>query len=156
MDDKYAAGLFDGEGFIRINHQVIKTSNHIRYNLYGGINMTYRPIIEKLYEEYGGSLHSRPATPPNRALFGWVIASQTAASFLRRVRPYLVVKAAEADLALEFQHNIDSNPNCGGGRKPNRQDLLNFRDDLYLRIKALKKPIFEPFSFLPYDPKISE
>ncbi len=59
MDDqartpKYIAGLFDGEGYIRIFKKSKK--NHVGYYISAGIGMCHRPTIEAFHEKFGGSL----------------------------------------------------------------------------------------------------
>src|SRR5690242_19921308 len=110
MDMSYVAGLFDGEGYVRISRWKKPGSSHIRYSLVAGINMTYRPIIETLQKKFGGGLHSNRydlRNPKQRIGFCWVVASQAAASFLRLIQPHAIVKREQIDLALLFQANID-------------------------------------------------
>lgn len=57
MNDAYAAGLFDGEGHVRIAHWQKPGSIHIRSQLIVGIGMTYLPVIEALQRTYDGSIN---------------------------------------------------------------------------------------------------
>lgn len=148
MDDRYIAGLFDGEGYVRIAKWQKPNSTHVRYNVFVGLGMTYRPVIETLHREFGGTLtenrHDK-RNPNARIQFTWMAASQVAASFLRRVLPYLVVKKEEAEIALVLQEHIDANPYTPVGRyktRENRDQLLAFREDLFQEISALKKRSF--------------
>jgi hypothetical protein len=152
LTDSYVAGLFDGEGMIRITKWRKPNSSHIRYALYGRIGMSYLPVIEALKLNYGGSLSENRhdlRNPKNRIQFNWTIASQGAASFLRRIQPYSVVKRDEIAVALELQANIDDNPYISPGRnhmneRPNRESLYAIRDGLFQKITALKKRSFAP------------
>ncbi len=154
MHDSYWAGLFDGGGWVRISgYKPNKKSNHTRYQIMMGITMTHRPVLELIHQEFGGSF-STPKTPPknpnHRNSYGWTLASQKAVVFLKRIRPYSIVKAKEIDVALELQRHIDENPYHPGVVQPNRQELLNYRQLLCLEIRALKKQDFNPF--VPNDP----
>jgi hypothetical protein len=155
----YVAGLFDGEGFVRIHRWEKPNSVHIRYNLIAGINMTHRPIIEMMHKEFGGGLRSaRKETRGKRVLFCWMVASQGAATFLRRIQPHAVVKKDQIDLALEFQANIDENSYTPTGRpgkhhgpllRENRDELLAFRQECFERIRDMKKETFAPLISQP-------
>ncbi len=145
MEIAYIAGLFDGEGYIRINRWKKPNSTHIRYNLYCGINMTHKPVIGFIQQQFGGSLHEIDRRPKNekwRPVFNWICGSSAAANFITQLRPYLIVKAPEVDLALEFQRNVEENksflkrlPKAGS---PERDAVMQYRHDLYVRIAALK------------------
>ena len=160
MDSSYIAGLFDGEGYVRINRWEKPGSSHIRYNLVAGINMTYRPIIEKLHERFGGGLHMNRydlRNPNQRIGYCWVVASQFAATFLRVIQPYVIVKKDQVDLALEFQANINDNPYTPAGRpgsrgpqfRADRDELLAFREECFIRIRDMKKEVFPPLAGKP-------
>ncbi len=161
MNISYVAGLFDGEGYVRVHRWEKPNSTHIRYNLIAGINMTYRPIIEMLHAMFGGGLHSNRhdlRSTTQRCGFCWVVASQTAATFLRQVQPFVIVKKDQVDLALEFQANIDDNPYTPAGRpsyrggqsfRKGRNELLAFREDCFRRIRDMKKETFTPFESRP-------
>lgn len=157
MNLQYVAGLFDGEGYVRISRWEKPNSIHIRYALVAGINMTYRPIIEMLHADFDGGLHSNRydlRNPKQRCGFCWVVGSQLAASFLRKIQPYVLVKKDQIDLALEFQDHMDDSPYTSVGRskrgeqqplRKGRDDLLAFREDCFQRILTMKKEMFTPF-----------
>lgn len=161
MDIHYVAGLFDGEGYVRVNKWIKPNSTHIRYNLFVGLNMTYRPVIEMLHAQFGGGLHSSRKdlrNPKQRVLFCWMVASQCAATFLRAIQPHVIVKKDQVDLALEFQAHIDNNPYTPHGRpgkihgllfRENRDELLAFREECFCRIRDMKKERFQPLPSRP-------
>ena len=152
LSDSYVAGLFDGEGYIRITNWKKPNSTHVRYALFGGIGMSYFPIIEALREKHGGSLNQNRhdlRNPRARIQFTWVVSSQNAATFLRKIQPFAIVKREEIDIALELQRNIDENPYISGGRnhmneRPNRDAILAKREELFQQITILKKRSFAP------------
>lgn len=151
MDDRYAAGLFDGEGYIRIARWQKPQSVHIRYQVFGGIGMTYYPVIQMLRDTYGGSINQNRhdlRSSNHRIQFTWHVGSQIAAIFLRRVIPFLVVKKEEAEVALMLQEHIDRLPYKPGGTgiRPDRDQVLAYREELYQRISSLKKRSFPPLT----------
>lgn len=153
MDDRYVAGLFDGEGWVRISRWKKPNSTHVRYQLTCGIGMAYRPIIEALAKEYGGSVHNNRhdlRSPKNRIQFMWTIASQKAIRFLNRIYPYLVVKRDEAKIAIAFQNHVDSTPYIRTGRRGtprgDSENIRTIREKMFRDIYALKKRSFPPIS----------
>jgi hypothetical protein len=144
LDDRYAAGLFDGEGYIRVNRWAKPGSIHVRYQLFGGIGMAYLPVIQALQATYGGTLNVNRHSvrnPVHRDQFQWNFSSQIGAAFLRRVLPHLVVKRDEAELALELQSSIDEWKHKLGHHHalhPRRDEIFAEREDLARRIAELK------------------
>lgn len=151
MDIRYVAGLFDGEGYIRI--ATFKQSKlHTRMQLFGGIGMTYLPVIQQLQERFGGSVqcndHSR-RNAAHRPQHFWLVSSVKAANFLKSVVPHLIVKREEALLAIEFQNSIDEWRGKLGNRSPKsftteREAVWAYRRDLARRISELKHIRHEP------------
>jgi hypothetical protein len=149
--DRYFAGLFDGEGCIRIGKWSKPNSTHVRYSLHATLGVNYLPVIQLMHETYGGSISENRHDlrgPNNRIVFIWTGASRVAAEFLHRVSPYLVIKREQAAVALRLQEHIDSTPYVRSGRKKEpRQgsEVINaYRDGLYHQIKELKKQSFPP------------
>lgn len=149
MDIAYAAGLFDGEGYVRVNRWEKPGSTHIRYQVIAGIGMTYLPVIEKLREQFGGAIHENHhelRNPNARTQFCWVIGSQTAAGFFRQILPFLIVKRDEVELALQLQGNIDKYCHKFKHRAQSdeRDAVRAYREDVAAQIYALKKRTFSP------------
>jgi hypothetical protein len=148
MDIRYVAGLFDGEGYVRIARWKKPNSRHVRYQVIAGIGMTYFPVIEALRDQFGGSMNENRhdlRNPKARIQFTWHIASQTAASFFRKVLPHLIVKRDEVELALQLQDSIDKYVHKLGHHHkyhPDRDKIFARRADLAARIFALKKRTF--------------
>lgn len=139
MDIRYAAGLLDGEGCIRISKQQFK--NHVRYQLFVTINMADpRPLVE-LQKEFGGcfSWGAPRKDPRHRPLHGWAVSSRNALLCLERVRPWLIVKAAEADLAIEFQKGVEYGKNSP-------QEVAR-RERIKHQMTVLKFRTFDPADF---------
>lgn len=143
MDTAYAAGLFDGEGCIRIATQ--KRGNHLGYQLIVCVNMTDpRPLLA-LQRAYGGSFY--PGTgrknPNHRKLCCWTICARGALAFLELIRPWLIVKAQEADLAIEFQKGKQDKP----AQAKISPAEMSRRERIKSRITRLKHVIYDPADF---------
>lgn len=151
MNDAYAAGLFDGEGYVRVAIWNKPNSNHTRYQVIAGIGVTYRPVVEALRDAYGGSLnenrHDR-RNPNNRIQFTWHIASQTAARFFRIILPHLIIKRDQVELALQLQDHIDRYRHKLGNQywsHPDKERISAERVALADQISKLKKVSFSSF-----------
>lgn len=98
----YFAGFFDGEGNIQVAH-------HGRsYFLRISATQVDPTPLRMLQERFGGYLYMRPRKRGTdgynrQPIWDWIHTGPRAASILRALLPYLVVKAAAAELGLQFQ-----------------------------------------------------
>jgi hypothetical protein len=142
MNLHYAAGLFDGEGYVYIFKKEKGTT--VCYVISTGITMCHYPTVKAFYDQFGGHLNGHRADLRNskhRTGFMWGAANQQAAKFLRKIRPYVLIKADEIDLALALQDHIDLH--LSGSNLP-RDERLAYREDLFQRCKELKKRTYPP------------
>ena len=104
MNDEYAAGLIDGEGWIGISHTRADT-----YAIRVQVAMVTKgtPILARMKAEYGGRISTRPPeTERNAEKDVWVVDGRQAASLLSRVLPHLILKAEQATVALALWEAI--------------------------------------------------
>lgn len=101
MELAYLAGFVDGEGSIAVgvNRRKGKRVWYLRFSVH---QVAPRPL-QRLQARFGGSIRRNERTGNQRSIYEWVAANQIAASAITALRPYLDVKAEEADVALEFQ-----------------------------------------------------
>jgi hypothetical protein len=109
--------------------------------------MTHRPTIEALHAQFGGHFNINRIdlkNPKHRCIYMWGAANQLAADFLIQIRPLLVIKQAEADVALELQRHINETPYKPhrSADRANRDEILAYREELFLKCKALKHVSF--------------
>lgn len=110
LSEVYLAGLIDGEGHIGFNVNRQGNLSYLRVCL--EINMTYQPLIETLHEQLGGHYSNHVDTKINRkAQYRWRVVNRQAISVIKLVHPHLIVKKAQADLALAFDLIGYSNDN---------------------------------------------
>lgn len=98
----WAAGLFEGEGSVRINKATRRNLGH----LIASVCNTDRQVIEFFQERWPA--YMKPATglrPEQRPAWVWVIAARRAAAFLSQIQPYLQTDRVreKARVGLEFQ-----------------------------------------------------
>lgn len=90
----YIGGLFDGEG------SIVKADRWYRLSL----GLTYEPTIRWLETKVGGgvSYYARANNPKHNPVWAWRLTkSRATAALLRRIRPYLQIKAERVDEALK-------------------------------------------------------
>jgi len=146
LDIRYAAGLFDGEGWATICKQSIKGRIDPRYQLVVGIGMVHKPIIESMKETFGGNVFAKNTSPAQsertRNGFTWRLSSQPAADFLKKILPHLIVKRDEAELAIEFQSHVRKHVYDIKYKPETRPGLIAYRDEVFLQLRALKRREF--------------
>lgn len=132
----YAAGIFDGEGYITILRATAnrKAGRTHEYILVAGMSNTHRPTIEWLKEQWRGTtmLHNQVFKNRKR-IFMWRVSGPMALGFIRDIYPYLRIKKPQADLAIAFQ----ATKSRQWGVRGLSNDVLALRDDLCVQIRAL-------------------
>ncbi len=98
----YIAGLLDGEGCITIvkgHHKRLHSNWSPEYALRISVTNQFIPALEYIKSATGlGSIHrDRGKT------FKWLISCQQAMEFLKVLKPHLLIKAKQADVAIKFQ-----------------------------------------------------
>jgi hypothetical protein len=128
----YAAGLFDGEGSILIG-KLRRTKGH---TLVVTLAMREPTAVTWLQERWPGSFRPETRRPKTREAFTcwrWRRFTSAAAAFLSDMLHYLLVKQAQAKLAIEFQ----SHKTLKFGRRLT-PDVLAFDEDYRTRLLALR------------------
>src|SRR3990167_10431848 len=100
----YMAGLFDGEGFIRVTKQssekTLKTMQKVTpsYHLCVGITNVNIKVIEMFKNEFGGYVYANKRD--NRKIcFQWVVYDRRAVNLVKVFIPYLIIKGEKTPLA---------------------------------------------------------
>lgn len=94
--------------------------------------------VEKLRELFGGTVAKRiiPYRGEVRVLFTWQASSKLAETVITEMRPFLIAKADEADLALEFRRTF--RPQFGDRRK-NPPELEDRRYEMMVDLQQMRK-----------------
>lgn len=101
MNSAYVAGLIDGEGCIHLD-----CPKKITYRARVSVGMTEPALLllQELQQEWGGTLYQlRKATDRWAAAWTWHLTGDAAAALLTAIRPYLRLKGAQADAAMEVE-----------------------------------------------------
>lgn len=159
---EYMAGLFDGEGWCRVqtpgmNTEGVQISGSVKrdfpsYQIVAGIAMTHKPLMMAIYDQFGGTLHGdnhyRRKDPKNRTIYRWHISSRKAEAFFAAIVSHLILKKDQVELALRLQTHI--NDNNGKMRHASfefRSGIAVYRKSIADEITRLKKVNFD----LPVD-----
>jgi len=140
----YVAGIVDGEGYIGVAKT--KQTGSMRSTRYAAVLIvgnTSRRLIEELAYTFGvGSISYRRGGERRKGCFLWAIQSRNAHDVLMRVRPYLVVKRAQADLVIEFVDGFESfkggRPGKFGGQTVSESELVR-RSRIYEELRQLNR-----------------
>lgn len=136
----YAAGLFDGEGNVDIRYRTTHGGKYDRFELRISVVQLATNVLDWMVENFGGSYHTRGrrSRGPLR-VSAWVLTGPRAHQFLVKVRPYLIVKAAQAEIALELGEMGDTKRHWfGPGKKGFHRmpdSLWNSRRDVMHRLR---------------------
>jgi hypothetical protein len=99
----YSAGFVDGEGCIVVQYRKSSRTHYLKITV-PQLNPAPLHILQSLF---GGSVRLKAGRVGNyRRLWIWEAAARQAAEAIAALRPYLTVKAEEADIAIDFQAGI--------------------------------------------------
>ena len=131
----YFAGFFDGEGSMSINNRIGGSPRGVspNHSLQVSIGNTDPAVLRTIHSYFGGSLTLRKTAKPNhRNVTQWIIPTVGALGFLVAIRPYLVMKAEAADVAIEYQKT----KSMRGPRRVTEEDI-KWREEQRLKIQQI-------------------
>ena len=101
----WAAGIVDGEGHISIRHLRPRV-----YQLEVGVTNTDPRLMQRFLSLFGGytKRHGKNALS-KKPCWTWCVCSKQAEAFLLLIRPYLFIKAEQADIGLASRALITRN-----------------------------------------------
>lgn len=142
----YLAGIVDGEGCISIYGDGRKNiAGQCIYRMSLAIAMQHRPILELFVATFGGKIYLQHKNLAVHTTPYWRVPymCHRAAQVLHHLRPYLRIKAEQADLAILFQttrirrkgRNFQYHESyfSDADRMKERMSELNHRDSVSLR-----------------------
>jgi hypothetical protein len=107
----YAAGLFDGEGFVSLCRTGYKPQNENfvagQYRLAVSVSMCDSEAVLWLHKTFGGRLQKVKAQKKEwRDAFRWTVETDSAISFLQEVGSWLKVKKHQVALTFKFREIV--------------------------------------------------
>jgi hypothetical protein len=134
-DLAWAAGIIDGEGCIYIDRSLGKKHATTGYTLRLEVTMGHKQAVNQLHKLFGGTFRkSRSFGKKNNIAWTWIVCANQAETTLKIIRPYLIIKAQEAKLALRFRLIRRSS----WGRIATSAKVLAQREKFYWQLRKLK------------------
>ena len=138
-DLSYLAGFFDGDGCINISKSHPKHSKSPRHVLQVILAQANRPFLQMWAERTGiGKLYqfkSQTKLNNRQEMWHWRMTGQQAEDLLRLLMPFLLIKRAQADIAIEFRETKHNNSRGKG----TPAFVLKHRDWLMGQLQVAKK-----------------
>lgn len=108
IDLAWAAGFFDGEGYISIVARNTKVGDKLYKHQYIrlGINHVDPRPLQKYQQLFGGILTCAQSQGNRHIRWQWKLTCNQAKEFILKIRPYLINKDIVADIALQFLETI--------------------------------------------------
>jgi hypothetical protein len=141
----YLAGAMDSDGFISMTKRVINGS--VTYSEFIGLAQVTDTVPKMLQERFGGYIQLRTrrgeAAKNWRPIYYWAATTKLAANAIGQLRPYLRVKAEQADVLLALRAS-KARPaserravKVGVRGRALNPEVQTLREDLYRRVKKL-------------------
>lgn len=138
MTLEYAAGFFDGEGCVRLVHNItVIISGCFRVE-----------TLQGFVDRWGGTVRRQRRSKAdierkkrNRPGIRWEVTGPKALAFLTDIYPYLGEKKDQAEVAMAFAEYKQSSGMCMGIAFTNEQRGVLV--SMHRKISALKKPVHD-------------
>lgn len=132
--DAYFAGLFDGEGCVRINKRI--RGNYIEHTAFYSLAQRDGRLVDWIVENYGGRVYYSPQSVSRSPMYTWVATNKNGREIMKKILPFLIYKKDQVEKTLQF--NFLTNR-----KKGVNQEEMEKRDRLMEEVKASKR-IFLP------------
>ncbi len=151
LDKAYAAAYIDGEGCITLAYSQSRAKSRSAYVPTVLVSSVGLAPLEFLRDRWGGSIrlnHRRERKRKDllvneRPVYTWGLASRMAETMLRDIRPYLLLKGAQADLVFEYYRFVGLGwrvaKKGGPGYLPITPLEAERRDGIYAEIHRLNR-----------------
>lgn len=141
----YLAGVIDSDGFITITQALRRGRYYFAAAV--GISGTRTEPHDLAASIWGGNVTShQPKNPRHRTQYQWSRQGYGAVDVIEAVRPFLRVKAEQADLALRCQEHVgfgrgdDPHP-WFGPEYDSTADLMEMRAEMVLLLNQSRRPV---------------
>jgi hypothetical protein len=142
----YAAGLFDGEGYVDIyKASTSKASKSPSFMLRVIISQKDGIIMNWLQDNFGGYVQLEKRS--NSYIYRWDTRSQKAEKFLSSILPFVKIKTEQVQVALAFERKKSTYLNTLKGNQGFRQitsEEIEWRYKIRDHLKKLKKD-YKPY-----------
>lgn len=121
----YMAGFFDGEGYVgayRTDYTRKSGKEEHTMAVRVIIGQKYPEVLQLAHEIWGGSIYSEIDKRTGNTFWRWEIRGRKASDFVIAIQPYVIVKARQCKLVLEYQSLLGTKDNFD--RKVEIQNLI--------------------------------
>ena len=154
-DRAYFAGLFDGEGTVRITKGIHKNkngNNNTHYSLHVSFDLTYKPVLLRMQMYFGGNvqaknmdkLRNNPSalkaaaagiTSPEKwkREYLYYLSGRDALYFLKVIKPFSDEKQQQVELAIQYEEGRRTHTNSG--RSNHETERCEFYHQELMRLK---------------------
>lgn len=121
----WTAGIIDGEGTIALGKS---------HQLHVAVDSCNRVVTKKLEELWGGSEWKlKQVTKAGNPRHRWQVTGYEARGFLMTLRPHLILKEVQAEVAIAFGLTL------GTSGKHVTKEIRKMREELVQELQELKK-----------------
>lgn len=143
----YAAGLFDGEGYVDI-YQATKSKSSKNCSLMLRVIISQKDglIMNWLKNNFGGNVLFSQRN--DSYIYRWEIRSKAAEQFLNQIYPFAKIKKEQIELALKFQKTKGNYLNTLKGHQKFRslsEQEMKERFEIKEMLKKIKKE-YRPYN----------
>ncbi len=133
IDLAYMAGIVDGEGTIGARRRTnAKGQAYVDFSI--SVANTDRRLIDWIQERFPGAvdLREQRQSHKHKPLYRWTVNGQKGATIISALRPYLVIKAEQADVYVALRATI-------GNGSALTDEVREYRESLVLRLRELNR-----------------
>lgn len=134
-DIAWAAGMFDGEGCVRIRRQLNSDLRNPHHSLVVDMTNTHRETVERFTSIMGvGTIYEYK----KKGSYSYRATSQKALKVLTLLLPYLVTKREQAEVAIKF---MSIPTNSGYGQKTLDLETVEARQQIMDTLSEMKRSL---------------
>lgn len=134
----YFAGLFDGEGCVRIG-KYKNQEGKLRYRAFLQIGMTTKEVLLWLRNNVSGNFYyCKPNNSRSKPSYEWNVRMKEGEGIVKQALPYFIVKKEQAKIYLKFcKTQYKKGWRLGNIGMP--KNILNEREELFKIMSKLNK-----------------
>ncbi len=147
----YAAGIFDGEGYVGIDKTSVSSGHEKRMN--HGIRVVISQkdgaIMYWLKEHFGGNVYSQ-RNGTKYSIYRWRAHAEKAEQFLLRILPYVIIKKKQVEFAIAFNQERKAKVLASGRSRSNGRYTVLTDEDIQWRLDKKAELIALKKFYIPY------
>jgi len=139
----YLAGIIDGEGSLVISKHRSNNNRGYNYQVTMSISNCDKRLLDWVQEKFGGRvcvyLYSQMPKNSKRDAYRWVCEGERLTHICECIYPFSIIKKEQIEIVLKMRYALQKPISHKGkqGVQPLPQEELDFRHDLFLKLKTL-------------------